>query len=60
MLKRAFDFLSSLFGLILILPVLVTLSILIKREDGDPFFIEAFGLGDLEKPLGSLNLERWS
>jgi lipopolysaccharide/colanic/teichoic acid biosynthesis glycosyltransferase len=34
MLKRYFDILSSLFGLILLEPALIVVGILIRREDG--------------------------
>jgi lipopolysaccharide/colanic/teichoic acid biosynthesis glycosyltransferase len=39
MLKRLFDIVFSLFGLIVLSPFLFALAILIKREDGDLFFI---------------------
>ena len=45
MLKRTFDFLSSLVGLILVSPVLVTIAILIKREDGGPVFYQGVRVG---------------
>ena len=49
MLKRAFDFLSSLIGLILVSPVLVTIAILIKREDGGPVFYRGVRVGRFGK-----------
>lgn len=51
MLKRAFDFLSSLIGLILISPVLVTIAILIKKEDGGPVFYRGVRVGRFGKPF---------
>jgi undecaprenyl-phosphate galactose phosphotransferase len=36
--KRLFDVIASLFGLVLLLPVFVTLAILIKMNDGGPVF----------------------
>jgi len=49
MLKRAFDFLSSLIGLILVSPVLVTIAILIKSEDGGPVFYRGVRVGRFGK-----------
>ena len=49
MLKRTFDFLSSLVGLILVSPVLVTIAILIKREDGGPVFYRGVRVGRFGK-----------
>ncbi|MBS3918864.1 MAG: sugar transferase [Deltaproteobacteria bacterium] len=49
MLKRTFDFLSSLVGLILVSPVLVTIAILIKREDGGPVFYRGGRVGRFGK-----------
>jgi lipopolysaccharide/colanic/teichoic acid biosynthesis glycosyltransferase len=49
MLKRAFDFVSSLLGLILISPVLVTLAVLIKKEDGGPVFYRGVRVGRFGK-----------
>ena len=51
MLKRTFDFLSSLVGLILVSPVLVTIAILIKREDGGPVFYRGVRIGRFGKPF---------
>ncbi|MGQ9648473.1 MAG: sugar transferase [Thermodesulfobacteriota bacterium] len=51
MLKRGFDFLSSLFGLILVSPVLATIAILIKREDGGPVFYRGVRVGRFGKPF---------
>jgi lipopolysaccharide/colanic/teichoic acid biosynthesis glycosyltransferase len=51
MLKRGLDFGSSLLGLILISPVLVTLAILIKREDGGPVFYRGVRVGRFGKPF---------
>lgn len=49
MLKRAFDFLSSLVGLILVSPALATLAILIKKEDGGPVFYRGVRVGRFGK-----------
>jgi lipopolysaccharide/colanic/teichoic acid biosynthesis glycosyltransferase len=49
MMKRGFDFVSSLFGLILISPVLVTLAVLIKKEDGGPVFYRGVRVGRFGK-----------
>lgn len=49
MLKRAFDFLSSLVGLILVSPILVTIAILIKREDRGPVFYRGVRVGRFGK-----------
>jgi lipopolysaccharide/colanic/teichoic acid biosynthesis glycosyltransferase len=49
MLKRAFDFLSSLIGLILVSPILVTIAILIKKEDGGPVFYRGVRVGRFGK-----------
>ena len=49
MLKRAFDFFSSLIGLILVSPILWTIVILIKREDGGPVFYRGGRVGRFGK-----------
>jgi lipopolysaccharide/colanic/teichoic acid biosynthesis glycosyltransferase len=49
MLKRTFDFLSSLIGLIVISPILVTISILIKKEDRGPVFYRGARVGRFGK-----------
>jgi lipopolysaccharide/colanic/teichoic acid biosynthesis glycosyltransferase len=49
MMKRGFDFVSSLFGLILISPVLVTVAVLIKKEDGGPVFYRGVRVGRFGK-----------
>jgi len=51
MLKRVFDFLSSLVGLILVSPILLTVAILIKREDGGPVFYRGVRVGRFGKPF---------
>ena len=38
MLKRFFDIVLSLFGLILLSPVLIGTCLLIRKEDGGPIF----------------------
>jgi lipopolysaccharide/colanic/teichoic acid biosynthesis glycosyltransferase len=49
MLKRAFDFVSSLLGLILISPVILIIAILIKKEDGGPVFYRGARVGRFGK-----------
>ena len=49
MLKRAFDFVSSLIGLILVSPILLTIAILIKKEDGGPVFYRGVRVGRFGK-----------
>lgn len=51
MLKRAFDFVSSLIGLILVSPILLTIAFLIKREDGGPIFYRGVRVGRFGKPF---------
>ena len=51
MLKRAFDFLSSLIGLILVSPILLTVAILIKREDEGAVFYRGVRVGRFGKPF---------
>jgi lipopolysaccharide/colanic/teichoic acid biosynthesis glycosyltransferase len=51
MLKRAFDFSSSLIGLILVSPVLLAIAILIKKEDGGPVFYRGIRVGRFGKPF---------
>ena len=45
MLKRSFDILFSLFGLILLSPVLIVISLLIRKEDGGPLFYRGVRVG---------------
>jgi len=52
MLKRAFDFVSSLIGLILVSPILLTIAILIKREDGGSVFYRGVRVGRFGKLFG--------
>ena len=49
MLKRTFDFLSSLIGIILISPILLTIAILIKKEDGGSVFYRGVRVGRFGK-----------
>jgi lipopolysaccharide/colanic/teichoic acid biosynthesis glycosyltransferase len=49
MLKRLFDIVSSLLGLILISPVLVTLAIMIKKEDRGSVFYRGVRVGRFGK-----------
>jgi len=51
MLKRTFDFLSSLIGLIIISPVILIIAILIKKEDGGPIFYRGIRIGRFGKPF---------
>jgi len=51
MLKRSFDIVSSLFGLILFSPILLVLAILIKKEDGGPVFYRGVRVGRNSKPF---------
>lgn len=45
MLKRFFDALASLFGLILVCPVLIGVGLLIRREDGGAVFYRGVRVG---------------
>lgn len=45
MLKRLFDIVFSLLGLMLTTPLLLILAILIKREDGGPVFYRGVRVG---------------
>ena len=49
MMKRGFDFVSSLVGLILASPVLLVIAILIKREDRGPVFYRGVRVGRFGK-----------
>ncbi|MBW1716340.1 MAG: sugar transferase [Deltaproteobacteria bacterium] len=51
MLKRLFDIMLSLFGLILLSPVLIFLGLLIKGEDGGPIFYRGVRVGRYGKPF---------
>jgi lipopolysaccharide/colanic/teichoic acid biosynthesis glycosyltransferase len=51
MLKRSFDIISSFFGLAVVSPVLVTIAILIKKEDGGPVFYRGARVGRFGKPF---------
>jgi len=51
MLKRTFDFVSSLIGLILVSPILLTIAILIKKEDGGPVFYRGVRVGRFGNPF---------
>lgn len=44
-LKRAFDIIASTFGLILLFPIFLIISYLIKREDGGPIFYRGVRVG---------------
>jgi len=45
MLKRSFDIVLSLFGLIFLSPVLIVISLLIRKEDGGPLFYRGVRVG---------------
>jgi len=49
MMKRGFDFVSSLVGLILASPVLLVIAILIKKEDRGPVFYRGVRVGRFGK-----------
>jgi len=49
MLKRLFDIVTSLFGLILFSPLFLVIAILIKKEDGGPVFYRGVRVGRYEK-----------
>jgi lipopolysaccharide/colanic/teichoic acid biosynthesis glycosyltransferase len=51
MMKRAFDFVSSLVALMLASPVLLVIAILIKKEDGGPVFYRGVRVGRFGKPF---------
>ena len=51
MLKRSFDILLSLFGLILLSPVLIVVSLLIRREEGGPVFYRGVRVGRHGEPF---------
>jgi len=51
MLERSFDILLSLFGLILLSPVLIVVSLLIRREDGGPVFYRGVRVGRHGEPF---------
>jgi O-antigen biosynthesis protein WbqP len=66
MLKRLFDFIVSLIGLIFVSPILVCIAILIKREDGGPVFYRGLRIGLDGKPFRIfkfrtmvVNAEKW-
>jgi lipopolysaccharide/colanic/teichoic acid biosynthesis glycosyltransferase len=50
-MKRVFDILSSLFGLLLLSPILGTVAILIKIQDGGPVFYRGERVGRYGKPF---------
>ncbi len=51
MLKRTIDFLLSLFGLIIVSPIFLVITIMIKREDGGPIFYRGIRVGRFGKPF---------
>jgi lipopolysaccharide/colanic/teichoic acid biosynthesis glycosyltransferase len=50
-MKRLFDLVFSLFGLILLSPVLLVVAILIKKEDGGPVFYRGVRIGRYGRPF---------
>ena len=50
-MKRLFDIIFSLLGLIMLLPVLLIIAILIKKEDGGPVFYRGIRIGRRGKPF---------
>lgn len=51
MLKRLFDIVFSIIGLILLSPIMLTLAFLIKREDAGPVFYRGVRVGRYGKPF---------
>ena len=51
MLKRVFDIVFSLLGLLILLPLFLIVSILIKKEDGGPVFYPGVRVGIFGKPF---------
>jgi lipopolysaccharide/colanic/teichoic acid biosynthesis glycosyltransferase len=50
-MKRLFDIVASLIGLALVSPVLITIAVLIKREDHGPIFYRGMRIGRHGKPF---------
>jgi len=50
-MKRLFDIVFSLLGLIVLSPALLALAILIKKEDGGPVFYRGVRVGRNSKPF---------
>lgn len=50
--KRGFDIILSLLGLIILSPLFLVVAILIKAEDGGPVFFRSNRVGVHEKPIG--------
>jgi len=51
MLKRLFDIIFSLLGLLLFLPLFLIITFLIKKEDGGPVFYRGVRAGRYGKPF---------
>ena len=51
MLKRLFDTVFSFIGLVVFLPLLATIVILIRKEDGGPIFYRGIRVGRYGKPF---------
>lgn len=52
--KRIFDFILTLLGLVLLIPVFIIIPILIKMDDGGPIFYRATRIGKNGKPFRML------
>lgn len=51
MLKRSFDVVFSMVGLILLIPILLLVGPFIKEEDGGPIFYRGVRVGRYRKPF---------
>jgi len=51
MTKRTLDILSSLFGLIAVSPILIAITLLIKKEDRGPVFYRGVRVGRFGNPF---------
>lgn len=51
MLKRLFDTVFSFIGLVVFLPLMATIVILIRKEDGGPIFYRGIRIGKYGKPF---------
>lgn len=60
MLKRLFDIIFSLIGLIIFSPALLITAFLIKKEDGGPVFYRGVRIGRYGKPEHSgFSISSW-
>ncbi len=51
MIKRLFDIVFAVFGLIAVSPILLVTALLIKKEDGGPVFYRGLRVGRYERPF---------